>query len=192
MVKGMEISNKATPTTPCEPCLKGKQIHTEIQKTMEMCADTVLGHVFSNVHGKLATCSHHGFKYFVTFMDDKSCKVFIAGLHQKSEVMRHLKASIACTKVETRHRLKVLRSNEGGEYTGGELGKYLEKKGIKHEITMPKTPQHNSITKCMNHTLLHKVQVMLLNAELLKSYWYNTFEYAALHDNMVPTPPLGT
>ena len=89
MVKGMEISNTATPTTPCEPCLKGKQIHTEIQTTMEMCADSVLGHVFSNVRGKLATCSHHGFKYFVTFMDDKSCKVFIAGLHQKSEVTCH-------------------------------------------------------------------------------------------------------
>ena len=114
----------------CKPCLKGKQMHTEIQKTMEMYADTVLDHVFSNVHGKLATCLHHGFKYFVTFMDDKSCKVFIVGLHQKSEVTCHLKASIACTKVETRHHLKVLRSNGGGEYTGGELGKYLEEKGI--------------------------------------------------------------
>ena len=191
MVKGMEISGTATPTTPCEPCLKGKQTRAEIQKTTEMCADTVLGCVFSNVCGKLATRSHCGFEYFVTFTDDKSRKVFIAGLHQKSEVMRHLKAFIARAEVETGHCLKVLRSDGGGEYTGGELGKYLEEKGIKHEITTPETPQHNGIAERMNHTLLDKVRAMLLDAELPESYWYDALEYAALLHNMVPTHALG-
>ena len=63
MVKGTEISGTATPTTPCKPCLKGKQMCAEIQKTTEMCANTVLGHVFSDVCGKLATHSHRGFEY---------------------------------------------------------------------------------------------------------------------------------
>ena len=120
MVKGMEISGSATRTTPCEPCLKGKQTRTEIQKITETRADVVLGRVFSDVCGKLATRSHCGYKYFVTFTDDKSRKVFVAGLHQKSEAMRHLKAFIAHAEVETGQRLKVLRSDRGGEYTGGE------------------------------------------------------------------------
>ena len=191
MVKGMEISSTTTPTTPCEPCLKGKQTRAKIQKTTEMCANKVLSCVFSNVCGKRATHSHHGFEYFMTFMNDKSCKVFIVGLHQKSEVTCHLKAFIARAEVETRHCLKVLHSDGGGKYTGGELGKYLEEKGIKHEITMPETPQHNGVAEHMNRTLLDKVWAMLLNAELPESYWYDALEYTALLHNVVPTCALG-
>jgi hypothetical protein len=47
----------------------------------------------------------------VTFTDVESREAFMAGLHQKSEVARHLKAFIARTEVETGHRLKILRSN---------------------------------------------------------------------------------
>jgi hypothetical protein len=53
MVKGMEISGTSTHTMPCKPCLKGKQIHAEIQKHTETHAEVILGHVFSDVCGKL-------------------------------------------------------------------------------------------------------------------------------------------
>ena len=86
MVKGMEINGKATLSTSCKPCLKGKQTHAEIHKSTDMHTNTVLGHVFLDVCGKLATCSHRGFEYFMTITDDKSRKVFVAGLNQKSEV----------------------------------------------------------------------------------------------------------
>jgi hypothetical protein len=143
MVKGMEINGKAALSTPCEPCLKGKQTRAEIHKTTDTCT--------------------------MTITDDRSRKVFVAGLHQKSEVACHLKVFIACAELETGRRLKVLRSNGGGEYTGGELGKYLEEKGIQHEITTPDTPQHNGVAERMNRTLLDKVRAMLLNAGLPES-----------------------
>jgi hypothetical protein len=72
MVKGMEISGSTSRTSPCEPCLKGKQTRTEIHKTTETRADIALGHIFSDVCGKLPTRSHRGFEYFVTFTDNKS------------------------------------------------------------------------------------------------------------------------
>jgi hypothetical protein len=65
MVKGMEINSKAALSTPCEPCLKGKQTHAEIYKTTDTCTNTVLGRVFSDVCGKLATRSHRGFNSVV-------------------------------------------------------------------------------------------------------------------------------
>jgi hypothetical protein len=129
MVKGMEITCNATHTTPCEPCLQGKQTCNEIHKATEMHADVVLGHVFSDVCGKMGTCSHRSFEYFVTFTDDKSRKVFVVGLHKKSEVARHLKAFITCTEVETGQRLHILRSDGGGEYTGGGPGQIPRREG---------------------------------------------------------------
>jgi GAG-pre-integrase domain len=35
IVSGIEITSGKSLTTPCKPCLKGKQTHTEIQKTTE-------------------------------------------------------------------------------------------------------------------------------------------------------------
>jgi hypothetical protein len=191
MVKGMEITGNATCTTPCEPCLQGKQTHDEIHKATETCADVVLGCVFSDVCGKMGTCSHRGFEYFVTFTDDKSRKVFVAGLHKKSEVTCHLKAFIACVEVETGQCLRILCSDRGGEYMGGDLGKYLEEKGIQQELTTPDMPQHNGVAERMNRTLLDKVRAMLIDAKLPKSYWYDTLEYMALLHNVVPTRALG-
>ena len=187
----MEINGKAALSTPCEPCLKGKQTHAEIHKTTDTHANTVLGRVFSDVCGKLATRSHHGFEYFMTITDDKSHKVFVTGLHQKSKVVRHLKVFIARAELETGQRLKVLRSDGGGEYTGRELGKYLEEKGIQHEITTPDTPQHNGVAERMNRTLLDNVQAMLLDANLPESYWHDALEYAAHLHNVIPTQALG-
>ena len=43
LVKGMEIEGGHTPSQPCEPCLKGKQTHTEIEKTTDTRAQTTLG-----------------------------------------------------------------------------------------------------------------------------------------------------
>jgi hypothetical protein len=191
MVKGMEISGSTSRTSPCEPCLKGKQTRTEIHKTTETRADIALGHIFSDVCGKLPTRSHRGFEYFVTFTDDKSRKVFVEGLHLKSDVERHLKAFIVRAELETGQHAKVLRSDGGGEYTGGTLVKYLQEKGIQHEITTPDTPQHNGVAERMNRTLLDKVRAMLIDADLPESYWYDALEYAALLHNVAPTRALG-
>jgi hypothetical protein len=43
LVKGMEITGGNPSSTVCEPCLKGKQTHAEIQKETETHADTILG-----------------------------------------------------------------------------------------------------------------------------------------------------
>ena len=55
-------------------------MHTIILKETDSHADSVLGHIFTDVCSKLPTRSHEGFEYFVTFIDDKSRKVSVQGL----------------------------------------------------------------------------------------------------------------
>ena len=43
MVRGMEITGGTSLSGTCEPCLKGKQTRTEIQKETDTCANIVLG-----------------------------------------------------------------------------------------------------------------------------------------------------
>jgi hypothetical protein len=161
MVHGMEITGGSSHPSPCKPCITGKQTHSEILKHTETCSDTILGQVFSDVCGKLPARSHSGYEYFVTFIDDKSRKVSIAGLRHKSDIAQSLKDFITRVETETGTKVKILCSDRGGEYTGSIVTEYLKGKGIKQELTTPETPQHNGVAECMNCQLLVELQTFL-------------------------------
>jgi hypothetical protein len=92
-----------------------------------------------------------------------SCKVFVVGLRLKSDLLDHLKIFVAKVKCETSKQVEIITAN---------------------------IPQHNSVTKHMNHTLLDKVHTMLTNACLPNFFWYNTLKYTAILHNSLPTKPL--
>ena len=88
MVRGMEIATGRT-INACEPCILGKQTRAEISKHTESRSDTVLRRIFSDICEKLPTRSHTGFEYFVTFVDDKSHKVFDPTSPEISRILWH-------------------------------------------------------------------------------------------------------
>ena len=53
----------------------------------------------------------------------------------------------------TGRKLKVLRSDNGGEYTSEEFSKFLKSEGISHELTVPKSPEQNGVAERLNRTL---------------------------------------
>jgi len=184
MTCGMEISGSYTPSSQiCEPCVKGKQTCAEIQKEMDMQADLILGCVFSDVCTLFSTPSRQGFTYFVTWIDDKSRKVFVNAMKEKSEVTQHLCTFVVRVELETGHKLKVLCSNGGGEYTARGLQSFLKDKRIKHKLTTADTLQHNGVAERMNHTLVERVHMMLIDTELPNAYWWDALQYAThLHN----------
>ena len=183
----MVITSNSSPSSHIyEPCIKGKQTRAKIQKKTDTCANLVLGHVFSDVCTLFSSCSRQGFLYFITWIDDKSCKVFVNAMKEKSEVAQHLRTFIASVELKTGQKLKVLRSDGGGEYTAGEVQSFLREKGIKHKLTTADTLQHNGVAERMNHTLVKWVCTMLIEAELPDAYWWDALWYTTLLHNMSP------
>ena len=43
-----------------------------------------------------------------------------------------------------------IRTDNGGEYLSGEFKTYLKSKGIRHELTVPHTPEQNGVAERMN------------------------------------------
>ena len=72
---------------------------------------------------------------------------------------------------ETEKPLKSLCIDNGGEYISQEFKDYCSKHGIRHEKTIPGTPQDNGVAKKMNRTIVEKVICMLRTAKLPKSFW---------------------
>jgi transposase InsO family protein len=140
--------------------------------------------------GKLPTKSHQGYEYFMTWIDNKSCKVFIMGLCEKLDVFKHLKALVPQIEAQTGKHVKILFTDRGGKYTGNAVKRFLEDRGIGHKITTPDMPQHNGMAEWMNRTLLDKVRALLTDAGLPESYWYDALSYAAYLHNISPTRAL--
>jgi hypothetical protein len=121
LVTGMTVSDRNTPLDPCKPCLEGKQTRDVIRKVTTTRAEHVLGHVHTDVCGPLPIPSHHGYCYFVTFIDDSSRFASVSPLREKSEVGKLLKAFISWAELETGSKVKILRSDGGGEYIAGHV-----------------------------------------------------------------------
>ena len=86
--------------------------------------------------------------------------------------------------------LKCLRTDNGGEYISRELREYCSKHRIRHEKTVPSTPQHNGVVERMNCTIVEKVRCMLRIGKLPKSFWGATVLTGYYLANRSPSVPL--
>lgn len=75
--------------------------------------------VHSDVCGPMETTSVGGAKYVVTFIDDYSRKVFAYFAKRKNDNEGIFIEFKKFVETQTGQKLKVLRSDNGGEYIGG-------------------------------------------------------------------------
>ena len=71
----------------------------------------------------------------------------------------------------TRRKIKVLRSDNEGEYTGNPFLQLFHNEGIERHFTVRETPQKNGMAERMNSTFLEKVCCILSNANISKYFW---------------------
>ena len=132
-----------------------------------------------------------GAEYFVTFIDDKTHYVWIYALKNKHEVFQTFREWKSLVERSSGHKLKIFRTDNGGEFTSSEFESYLRKEGIKHEYTILKTPQQNGVSERMNRTLVEAVRSMLVDAKLPHRFWAEALSTAAYLINRSPTKTLG-
>ena len=115
----------------CEPCIDGKQHRLPFPKKGGERADDILQLVHSHVCGKIEVKSLSGAEYFVTFIDDRSTYVWAYVLKHKSEVLeKFTEWNALVEKSRGKKVVKVLRSDNGGEYKSNDFDDLLKKNGI--------------------------------------------------------------
>jgi len=85
---------------------------------------------------------------------------------------------------QTEQKMKVLRSDNGGEYTSKEFKDYLASKGIKHQLSIPRRPEQNEIAKRMNRTLTEHARSIRLQIDMSKEFWAEAVNHASYLVNM--------
>ncbi|KAJ9536138.1 hypothetical protein OSB04_un000681 [Centaurea solstitialis] len=171
-------------------CVEGKQTRVSFGVGKHNTKE-ILNYVHTDVWGPSSTPSMSGGKYFVSFIDDFSHKLWVYVLKLKSDVFETFKTWLARVEVETGKKLKVLRSDNGGEFTSGNFKDFCSSKGIHRHYTTPGDPQSNGVAERMNRTLLEKVRCMLLTSGFPKSFWAEALNTAVHIVNRLPCSAIG-
>jgi hypothetical protein len=61
---------------------------------------------------------------------------------------------------------------------GWDFTNHLASQGMKRRLTTHDTPEYNSVTECLNRTILEKVHAMLHASGLLKFLWAEVVVHA--------------
>ena len=174
----------------CEPCAEGKHHRQKFPKAGGRRATEILELVHTDVCGKMNTKTLSGGEYFLTFVDDKSRHTWTYILKQKSEVFDKFIQWKTMVENNSGRKIKTLRSDNGGEYTSKEFVEYFKREGMRHEFTIPKTPEQNGVAERMNRTLEECVRSMLSESNLPKSFWAESISTATYLRNRCPTNAL--
>jgi transposase InsO family protein len=70
-----------------------------------------------------------------------------------------------------KRNIKILRSDNGREYTSKEFVNFCRDVGIKRELTTPYNPQQNSVAKRKNRTIMEVVKTMIHDQDLHMCLW---------------------
>ena len=68
-------------------------------------------------------------------------------------------------------KIKMVRSDRGGEYFSNDFDTFCEEHGIIHQRSAPFTPQQNGLAERKNRTFTDMINFMLLNARLPNNLW---------------------
>ncbi|MCO5549447.1 hypothetical protein L7F22_002918 [Adiantum nelumboides] len=180
------------PRHVCEGCVLGKMHRFAFSQDGSVRATRKLQLVHSDVCGPMRTPSVGNSIYFVTFIDDFSRFCWVYPLKAKSDVFAIFQHYVSMVENETGCKVQTLRTDRGGEYMSGAFKIFLGKKGIKHQCTMPYTPQQNGVAERKNRSLMEMVRCMLKTKSLPHKLWMEAVACAAHVLNRCPTRALKT
>jgi transposase InsO family protein len=119
----------------------------------------------------MPSSSISGYVYYVSFIDDYSCKTWLYLLKSKDEVFNKFKEFKALIENLSERKIKILRSDNGGEYTSKEFVNFCKDVGIKRELTTPYNPQQNGVAERKNRTIMEVVKTMIHDQDLPMCLW---------------------
>ncbi|GKA87713.1 retrovirus-related pol polyprotein from transposon TNT 1-94 [Tanacetum coccineum] len=106
-------------------------------------------------------------------------------LATKDEISGILKSFITRVENLIDQRVKVIRCDNGTEFKNKEMNQFCERKGIKREFSVARTPQQNGVAERKNRTLIEAARTMLADSKLPTTFWAEAVNTACYVQNRV-------
>jgi transposase InsO family protein len=125
-------------------------------------------------------------KYYVSFIDDHTRKVWVYFMKHKSEMFQHFLNFKAMVEKEKGVSIKCLRSDGRGEYFPNEFNEYLKEHGIQRKYSCSYSPQQNGIVERKNKHITEIAHAMLNEKNLPNYFWAKTIATVIYIMNQTP------
>jgi transposase InsO family protein len=155
----------------CDSCLAGKQRRSPFPAQARRRADGVLELVHGDICGPITPTTPSGNRYFLLLVDDMSRHMWLCLLAGKDQAPVAIRRFKAAAEMETGRKLKVLRTDRGGEFNSVEFGEYCAEAGVQRQLTAPYSPQQNGVVERRNQTVVGMARSMMKAKGLPGMFW---------------------
>jgi hypothetical protein len=175
----------------CKGCDFGKYTKTAFSSSGSREAG-ILNLIHSDVCGLMSSTSLTGSLYYVVFIDDFSWKSWIFFMKTKGQVFSRFQEFKALVENQTGMKIKVLRLDNGGEYTSKEFMEFCAGEGIRRELIVPYNPQQNGVAERKNRSIVWVSRSMLHDQGLPLILWAKACYTTVYLQNKSPHKVVGS
>nr|GEY12121.1 hypothetical protein [Tanacetum cinerariifolium] len=182
LVRGLPTKRFENDQT-CVACLKGKQHKASCKSMIQNFITQPLFMLHMDLFGPTSVSSLMNKKYCLVVTDDYSRFTWVFFLATKDETSGIFKRFI--TKVENLvdKEVKIIRCDNGIELKNRVMSEFCEKKGIKKEFSVARTPQQNGVAERRNRKLIEADRTMFADSKLPTTFWAEAVNTACYVQN---------
>ncbi|GJS64554.1 putative ribonuclease H-like domain-containing protein [Tanacetum coccineum] len=150
---------------------KGKQHKASCKSKIQNSITQPLFMLHMDLFGPTFVSSLMNKKYYLVVTDDYSRFTWVFFLASKDETSGILKNFITEIENLVDKKVKIIICDNGTEFKNRVMSKFCEKKGIKREFSVARTPPQNGVAERRNRTLIEAARTMLADSKLPTTFW---------------------
>lgn len=167
----------------CPTCEKSKSKHATPKGTHNN-ATKPFELIHSDLSGKFSVPSIGRKFYYITFIDEYTCHLWVKFLRTKDEAAQHMVDFSHFVQTQFNDKIQRWRTDNGDEFVNQMLSTFLRKKGIVHEKTPLYKHERNGSAERFNQTLTTMARSLIMNLGL--SLWAEAIATACYLKNRLP------
>ena len=174
----------------CETCVLAKSHRITYSPSISNKSTIPFELIHSDVWGPSKEPTISGMRYFVSFIDDCTRLSWISLLRTKYEVFSVFQNFHTFVQTQYNGIIRILRSDNGGEYVNHVFQDFFKTHGIIHQTTCPQTPEQNGVSERKNRHLLDMARALLFSAYMPKNLWGDAVQASTHLINRLPSSVL--
>jgi hypothetical protein len=132
-----------------------------------------------------------GKKYFMLLVDDCTRWMSVSILKSKDQACSAFVKFKAEAENSLGYKIKMVRSDRGGEFLATAFRDVCEAAGIKRQFTAPYSPQQNSVVERRNKIIMEMARSILKGMSVPGCFWGEAVRHSVHLLNRLPTKVMG-
>ncbi|KAI3741687.1 hypothetical protein L1987_59361 [Smallanthus sonchifolius] len=185
LVEGVPVISH--PKQVCEGCMVAKQSRKPFPREASWRASKPLELVYADLCGPVTPQTKGGNRYFMLIVDDYCRFMWVYLLKSKDEALIKFKDFISEVKKQNCWKIRMLRTDRGGEFTSEAFNQFCDDEGIKRQLTAPYTPQQNGVVERRIRTVMEVTRSLLKTMAVPETLWGEAVRQAVYILNRIST-----